>query len=193
MADPAGRIIRRIAVYPGELLSRTGITPNQITIIGLLINCLAAFFIATGELTYPQTGVLIWAAGFVDALDGSVARAAGKSSLLGNFLDSVLDRYADAVIYFGILLLFLNRGMTVPVVWTAVAGAGSLIVSYVRAKAESLKRSCEVGFMPRTVRVIVLGAGFCAGMPLPALILIGVVSHLTVIQRIHHIYAKLRD
>ncbi|MBD3296720.1 MAG: CDP-alcohol phosphatidyltransferase family protein [Candidatus Omnitrophica bacterium] len=192
MSDPAGRIIRRIAVYPGKLISRTGITPNQITVIGLFINCLVAFFIARGKLTYAQTGILIWGAGFVDALDGSVARASGKTSVLGGFLDSVLDRYADSVIYFGILLLFLNQGKTVFVLWTAVAGAGSLIVSYVRAKAESLEQTCEVGFMPRTVRIIVLGAGFFAGIPLPAIILIGLVSHLTVFQRIHHIHAKLR-
>lgn len=184
MADPFGKTIRAIAKYPGLLLSRTGITPNQLTVIGLIANIIVAFFIASGSLSYFAVGILIWLAGFFDALDGSVARHTGKTTVFGCFLDSVLDRYADAVIFLGILAYFMNMGHTGLVLLVALAMIGSFGVSYVRAKAESLGQKCEVGLMPRTVRILVLGAGFCVYQPFWAILIIAALSNLTVLQRI---------
>jgi len=191
MPDPIGKFIRVLAQAPGNLLAKTKITPNQVTFIGLLANCLAAFFIARGELSYLVLGILILAAGFFDALDGSVARATGKTSVFGNFWDSVLDRYADSVIYFGILLHFLNLGKTNYVIVVVIAIVGSLVVSYTRAKAESLDQECEVGLMPRAVRIIILGFSFCINQIFWGLVIIAALSHLTVIQRISHVHGKL--
>ena len=191
MSDPTGKLIRLIARAPGKLLAKTKITPNQVTFIGLLVNCLVAFFIAKGELSYLILGALIWAAGFFDALDGSVARTTGKTTVFGNFWDSVLDRYADSVIYFGIMIHFLKLGEPNYVIWAVVAIVGSLAVSYTRAKAESLDTECEVGLMPRSVRIIILGAGFCINQVFWALVIVAAFSHLTVLQRIFHVYRKL--
>jgi CDP-diacylglycerol--glycerol-3-phosphate 3-phosphatidyltransferase len=193
MADPLGRFIRFIARYPGSLLARTKITPDQLTLVGLLVNCVAAYFIAGGQLSYPATGVLIWVAGFFDALDGSVARIQGRVTVFGNFFDSVIDRYSDSVIYLGILAQFLRSGKTAYAVLVALAMIGSLAVSYVRAKAESLDLECEVGVMPRTARIVILGAGFYAGQVFWALMIITVLSHLTVLQRILYVRKNLSE
>ena len=191
MSDPIGKLIRVIARAPGDFLAKTKITPNQVTFLGFLVNCLVAFFIAKGELNYLIIGILIWVAGFFDALDGSVARATGKTTVFGNFWDSVLDRYADSVIYFGILLHFLKLGEPDYVILVVIAIVGSLAVSYTRAKAESLDQECEVGLMPRSVRIIILGAGFCIGQVFWAVAIIALLSHFTVAQRIFHVYKKL--
>ncbi|OGW94343.1 MAG: hypothetical protein A3G36_02100 [Omnitrophica bacterium RIFCSPLOWO2_12_FULL_45_13] len=191
MADPLGRYIRIIAKYPGAVLARTGITPDQVTILGLLVNCAAAFFIAQSGLSYLMTGILIWIAGFFDALDGSIARATGRVTTFGNFFDSVLDRYSDSVIYLGILARFLRSGNSNYVILAAVAMIGSLAVSYVRAKAESLGLKCEVGLMPRTARIVILGAVFCVGQVFWGLLIVALLSHLTALQRILYVRKSL--
>lgn len=191
MADILGKYIRIIARYPGSVLAKTRISPDQVTLLGFAVNCAVAYFIAGGELSYLMAGILIWIAGFFDALDGSVARITGRITAFGNFFDSVIDRYSDSVIYLGIMALFLRSGRADYAILVAVAMIGSLAVSYVRAKAESLGLECEVGLMPRTARVIVLGAGFCIGQAFWGLLIIAVLSHLTVAQRILHVRRKL--
>ena len=191
MSDPVGKLVRSIAKAPGNIIAKTKITPNQLTFTGLLVNCGVAFLIAKGNLSYLLIGVLIWVAGFFDALDGSVARAKGRTTVFGSFWDSVLDRYADSVIYFGILVHFLHLGLSSYVIVVVIAIVGSLAVSYTRAKAESLGVECEVGLMPRSVRIIILGASFCANQVFWGLVIIAVFSHLTVFQRIFHVYRKL--
>lgn len=191
MADPLGQFIRVIAKYPGAILSRTKITPDQVTLVGLMVNCIVAYCIADGRLGYLAAGILIWVAGFFDALDGSVARITGKVTVFGNFFDSVIDRYSDSVIYLGILVRFSRSGHTSYVVLAAVAMIGSLVVSYTRSKAESLGLKCEVGIMPRTVRIVILGAGFCIGQVFWGLLIIAIFSNLTVLQRILYVRKNL--
>lgn len=193
MPDPAGKIIRIVAETPGRLLAKTGVTPNQVTVLGLAANCVVSFLIAKGLLSYLLLGILIWIAGFFDALDGSVARFTGKTSKFGCFWDSVLDRYSDSIIYFGILFHFLQLGEADYVILTVIAIVGSLLVSYTRAKAESLNQECEVGLMPRTVRIIILGASFCINQVYWGLLIIAVLSHLTVFQRIFHVYRRIEE
>ena len=188
MADPAGQFIRYIAKYPGRILAKTKITPNWITFIGLIANFVVAFMIAKGQLNYLMIGILIWVAGFFDALDGSVARFTGQTSDFGDFWDSVLDRYADSVIYLGIMIYFMEQGKTNYVILIVVAIIGSMLISYTRAKAESLGQNCEVGLLPRTVRIILLGAAFCVGQVFWGLVIIALLTHLTVCQRIFHVY-----
>ena len=187
MADPLGKYIRIMAKYPGSILAKTKITPDQVTIIGLLANCIVAYFIARGNLSFFVMGILIWTAGFFDALDGSVARHTGRITKFGSFLDSVLDRYSDSVIYLGILVYFLKLSNAGYVILVAVAMIGSLAVSYIRAKAESLDLECEVGLMPRTARIVLLGAAFCIGQVFWGLLIVAVLTHLTVLQRILHV------
>lgn len=191
MADPLGRFIRTIAKYPGVILAGTKITPDQVTLLGFLVNCAVAYFIADGRLGYLASGILIWVAGFFDALDGSVARITGRVTVFGNFFDSVIDRYSDSVIYLGILARYLQSGEMSYVIVAAVAMIGSFAVSYTRAKAESLDLKCEVGIMPRTARIVILGASFCVGQVFWGLLIIAIFSHLTVLQRILHVRNNL--
>lgn len=193
MADPLGKSIRYIAQYPGVIISKTKITPDQLTFIGFLVNCIVGYFIAIGKFNFITTGVLIWIAGFFDALDGSVARASGRVTVFGNFFDSVMDRYSDSAVYFGILLHFLRSGRTEYVVLTALAIIGSMAISYTRAKAESLGLKCEVGLMPRAVRILILGASFCFGEVLWGLAIIAVFSHLTVAQRVFYVRSGFQN
>jgi len=192
MADPLGKLIRSAAKYPGAVLAKTKITPDQVTLLGFLVNCVVAYFIAAGRLGYLTVGILIWVAGFFDALDGSVARATGRVTVFGNFFDSVLDRYSDSVIYLGIIYHFLLQGNANYAILTAIAMFGSLAVSYTRAKAESLDLTCEVGLMPRTVRIFILGAAFCVGQAFWGILIIAILSHLTVIQRIIYVRKNLQ-
>lgn len=187
MSDFLGKTIRTMAKYPGSLLVKTGISPNQLTVLGFLVNCVVAYFIALGRLNYLIVGILIWAAGFFDALDGSVARARGQVTVFGDFLDSVIDRYSDFIIYIGIFVHFLNIGSVNYAVVTIIAMMGSMAVSYVRAKAESIGAKCEVGLMPRTSRVLLLGAGFIICKPFWAIFIIAILSHITVVQRILYV------
>ena len=144
-------------------------------------------------MSYLLIGLLIWFAGFFDALDGRVARITGRTTVFGDFWDSVLDRYADSIIYFGILLHFLELGRSDYVVLIIIVMVGSLLVSYSRAKAESLNQKCEVGLMPRAVRIIILGASFCIDQIFLGLLIIAILSHFTVAQRIHFVYRKLQQ
>lgn len=191
MADPLGKIIRSIAKYPGAVLARTKVTPDQVTLFGFFVNCVVAYFIADGHLGYLMAGILIWVAGFFDALDGSIARITGRVTIFGDFLDSVVDRYSDSVIYLGILVRFSMSGDMSCVILAAVAIIGSFAVSYTRAKAESLKLKCEVGIMPRTARIIILGACFCVGQVFWGLFIIAILSHLTVLQRVLYVREQL--
>ncbi|MCX5668048.1 MAG: CDP-alcohol phosphatidyltransferase family protein [Candidatus Omnitrophica bacterium] len=193
MTDPLGKYIRIIAKYPGSILAKTKITPDQVTIVGLLANCAVAYFIARGNPSFFVIGILIWIAGFFDALDGSVARQTGRVTKFGSFFDSVLDRYSDSVIYLGILAYFLRSGNANYVILVTVAMIGSLAVSYVRAKAESLGLECEIGLMPRTARIVSLGAAFCIGQAFWGLLIVAVLTHLTVLQRILYVRKKLTE
>lgn len=192
MADLLGKSIRFIAKYPGSVLAKTKVAPDQVTLFGFTVNCAVAYLISGGLLSYVLIGILIWTAGFFDALDGSVARITGRVTIFGKYLDSVLDRYSDSVIYLGILAHFLRLSKTNYVILAAVAMIGSLVVSYARAKAESLDLECEVGLMPRTARVAVLGASFCIGQVFWGLLMIAVLSHLTVLQRILYVRKSLQ-
>lgn len=193
MPDTIGNVIRSLASYPGSLLVKTKITPNQITFLGLIVNCAVAYLIADGHLSYLNMGILIWVAGFFDALDGSVARITGRTTVFGNFWDSVLDRYSDSVIYFGLMLYFLKLDKISYVVLIVVSLIGSLIVSYSRAKAESLNQECRIGLMTRPVRIIILGASFWVNQVFLGLLIIAILSHLTVVQRVIYVYRKIRN
>jgi CDP-diacylglycerol--glycerol-3-phosphate 3-phosphatidyltransferase len=191
MADPVGKYVRTIARLPGALLARTGVTPDQVTIIGLAANFVAAFFIARQSVSYQTAALLIWAAGFFDALDGSVARASGRVTMFGNFFDSVIDRYSDCAIYFGIMARFLLSENPGYALLAALALIGSFAVSYVRAKAESLGLKCEVGLMPRSARIILLGAAFLVSQPFWGLVIVAALSHLTVLQRVVYVHKTI--
>ena len=164
-------------------LAATGINPNLLTFLGLVVNFGAAASFAVGN--FRTAAVIIFFAGFLDMLDGQVARRQNRVTAFGAFYDSTLDRYADMALYMGLLVYYSVAGRTPYVVLSAVATAGSVMVSYARARAESLIPLCKVGFMERPERMVLLIIGGVFNRMAQVLWVIAIVSTITVIHRIY--------
>ena len=170
------------------------LTPNTITVIGLLITILAAALVAGGWLL---VGAAVLTAGsLLDAVDGALARAQGGGTAFGSFLDSTLDRASEAIVFVGIAVWFLGAldAPSLPVLAVFVALAGSFLVSYARARAEGIGLSASVGLAPRTERLVLVIAGIAlAGLGytqvlIGTIVLIAALTVATVIQRIWHVW-----
>ncbi len=170
------------------LAKRIPVGPNAITISGLLVTGLAAIEIPRHLLL---GGLLILVGGAFDMLDGLVARTNGKSTIFGAFLDSTLDRYADSMLFMGTAWYFHNEGNSAGILLSLGGLVGSLLISYARARAEGLGIDCKVGLLERPERVVLLAAGCITGLLLPAVIIIFLLSHFTVLQRIMHVRKQL--
>src|SRR3989449_5968544 len=133
-------------------VAATGINPNLLTFLGLVVNFGAAAFFAIGS--FFTGALLIFLAGFLDMLDGQVARRQNRVTAFGAFYDSTLDRYADMALYMGLLVYYSVNGRTAYVVLSAVATAGSVLVSYTRGRAESLIPQGQMGFMEAPARLV---------------------------------------
>jgi CDP-diacylglycerol--glycerol-3-phosphate 3-phosphatidyltransferase len=170
------------------------LTPNAITVIGFGVVVAAAVLIAAGSLL---AGALVLTAGsLLDAVDGALARATGGSSAFGSFLDSTLDRAAEAVLYGGVAAYYLNTAAdpAAPVLLALLALAGSFMVSYTRARAEGIGLTASVGLAPRLERLVLIvagiglaGIGFENGL-IGALAIIAILSVATTVQRIWHVH-----
>jgi CDP-diacylglycerol--glycerol-3-phosphate 3-phosphatidyltransferase len=171
-------------------LAATGINPNFLTFIGLVVNFWAAVMFATG--LFKTGAIIIFFAGFLDMLDGQVARRQNRVTAFGAFYDSTLDRYSDMALYMGLLVYYAVVGRSSYVILGAVATAGSVMVSYARARAESLIPLCKVGFMERPERLVLLIIGGLFDRMAPVLWVIAVVSTLTVIHRIVYTWQEMR-
>jgi CDP-diacylglycerol---glycerol-3-phosphate 3-phosphatidyltransferase len=171
-------------------IAATGINPNVLTFLGLVVNFGAAASFAVGK--FFLGAAIIFFAGFLDMLDGQVARKQNRVTAFGAFYDSTLDRYADMALYMGLLVYYSVSGRTPYVVLAAVATAGSVMVSYARARAESLIPLCKVGFMERPERLVLLIIGGVFNRMGPVLWVIAVVSTITVIHRIVFTWQETR-
>jgi CDP-diacylglycerol--glycerol-3-phosphate 3-phosphatidyltransferase len=179
-------------------LALTRISPNALTFIGLLINIVAAFFFGYARADnyvrmFFYAGLVIIGAGVFDMVDGRVARQTNQVSVFGAFFDSVMDRYSDVAIFFGLLVYYARGDRFFYVVLTAFCMTASLMVSYTRARAEALIGNCKVGFMERPERIVlvILGALFNKwGVMAPALWVLAVLSTITVINRIRFTYLE---
>jgi len=211
---------RGAAEAPARLLGRLGLTPNALTVIGFLIAVVGAVLAAV-ELWLPAALVVAFGAIF-DMFDGALARATNRTSRLGAFMDSVFDRAGEAVVYIGIAIAYLRHDATFPALLAVTAMAAAFMVSYVRAKSESLGFTpgtgmANIGLAPREVRTAILVAGllaagllggftiiFCIVGPCPplmntgaqvlaaALAAITVLATITTIQRIYHVYRQAK-
>jgi CDP-diacylglycerol--glycerol-3-phosphate 3-phosphatidyltransferase len=182
---------KSLAETIARALARTGVSPTQLTFIGFALNVAVAAVLAAGLL--PLGGALLLAAGAFDTLDGALARVAKRATTFGAFLDSTLDRYSEAALLLGLLYDASRRGDVAVSVATYVAIVGSLLVSYCRARAEGLGLDCEVGIAPRPERVVALGVGLLVGLELPVLILLALITQVTAVQRILHVYQLTRE
>ena len=171
-------------------LAATGINPNFLTFIGLVVNFWAAALFATGR--FKTAAIVIFFAGFLDMLDGQVARRQNRVTAFGAFYDSTLDRYSDMALYMGLLVYYASIGRTSYVILGAVATAGSVMVSYARARAESLIPLCKVGFAERPERMVLLIIGGLFDRMAQVLWVIAIISTLTVIHRIVYTWQEMR-
>ena len=177
------------------VLEKTHITPNALTVIGMLITFVAAALVA---LKHPfAAGWVVLFAGLFDMLDGALARRTNKVSKFGGVLDSTLDRISEASVLIGIAVFFANRGSVWGVAVTGITLIGSQLPSYIRSKAENLNTNGEIGLFTRPERVIILALGLLlagiANVLLIALIIIAVLSFFTAGQRLVHIWNKTKS
>jgi CDP-diacylglycerol--glycerol-3-phosphate 3-phosphatidyltransferase len=173
----------------GAFLNRIGLMPNTMTILGLIGNTVGAVFLAQGRMTIG--GLIILAMGPVDALDGTMARLRGEPSEFGAFVDSVTDRYSELVIFGGLLIFYVQQGNWTAAVVTYLAASGSVLVSYVRARASSLGYDTKVGILTRMERYLVLAPTLVLGYPMVGLWIIAILANVTALQRIWDIRRQI--
>jgi CDP-diacylglycerol---glycerol-3-phosphate 3-phosphatidyltransferase len=184
--------VRRISMRLMRPIARSRISPNMLTVVGLLFNILNAVVIGRGYLF--AAGVLLLFAGIFDMADGALARVKDAASEFGDFLDATLDRLAEASIGLGLLwhALVEQDDLQAGLIYAVVLG--SVMISYARARAEVLKLDCEVGLMPRPERIVMLAVGLILAqatneVALTIILMVLCLStYYTVAQRIVHVY-----
>ncbi len=175
----------------GGFFNRLGLTPNMMTMLGLLGNTAGAVFLARGEML--TGGILVLVMTPIDALDGTMARLRGESSDFGAFVDSVSDRYSELIIYGGLLYHFLTLGDPIGGMLVFGAAAGSVLVSYVKARAEGLGYEAKVGLLTRAERYLVLAPSLLFNQLYIGLGIIAVFANITALQRIWHVRRRAHE
>ena len=182
---------KQLLVPVARQLARTGITPNTLTILGFLLNIVTAAIIASDRLLIG--GILILVSGLFDMLDGALARASGQSTRFGALLDSTLDRYSEAAILAGLLWVFVQRSANTEILLVFFTIVGSLLISYVRARAEGLGLDCKVGLLTRPERIVILALGLILNQPTAMLWVLALLTNFTALQRLVYVWQKTKD
>jgi len=165
------------------------IDPNALTLCGTFFGFLSALSVAFGF--FISGGAALLVSGFFDLLDGAIARQTNRVSLFGGFLDSVLDRYSDLAVMLGVFVFFLNGGERTYAVVTFIAATGIAIIPYARARAEAASISCTTGLLERPERIVLLLIGLFFNILHYIVVILAVLSHITVIQRIMYVKRKI--
>jgi CDP-diacylglycerol--glycerol-3-phosphate 3-phosphatidyltransferase len=176
-----------ILIPIATFLNSIGLTPNAITLLGVAGNILGAFLLSQGQLFWG--GILVLLMGPLDALDGTMARLRGEASNWGAFVDSVSDRYSELFIMAGLIYYYHLQNNTLGVMLVFAAAAGSVLVSYTKARAERLDFDANVGVLTRMERYMILAPGLVLGyfspiFPMVAIGIIAVLANFTALQRI---------
>lgn len=171
-----------------EGLAKLGISPNFLTFFGVLLNAGAAYFLATGQ--FLVGGLAVGFASAFDALDGALARQTGRTTAFGAFLDSTLDRYSEAILYFGLSFHYVHAGEGIHALLCYAAITGSLLVSYTRARAEGLGIQCKEGLLTRVERTLLLILFLLINRMDIGLWVIALLAHVTAGQRIYTVWRK---
>ncbi|MDE2860360.1 MAG: CDP-alcohol phosphatidyltransferase family protein [Chloroflexota bacterium] len=179
--------------YFEEPLARSlmaiGLTPNRVTFLGLLVSGACAYLLSQGM--FVAGGAVLIFAGIMDMVDGALARRSGTASPRGALLDSVVDRVAEATVFLGLLVYYLEPVSATEIVLINVSLVGSFMVSYLRARGEGLGVDCRVGIMTRPERVVALAVGLLLGQVTIALAVIAVLTVFTTLHRFWHIHREL--
>ena len=179
-------------------LALSRINPNVLTFMGLVVNTWAAILFGsasamTQKRLFFYAGLVIFFSGFFDLVDGEVARATNRVTRFGGFFDSIVDRYSDASLFLGLLVFYGRGNRFFYVVLAALAMISAIMVSYARARAESLIGTCRVGFMERPERLVLLIIGALFNVMAPALWVIAVLSTITVVHRIIYTWQRTTE
>ena len=185
------RVPRRFTDPIVAVIARTGATPNHLTVLGFLGNVGAAVLAARGDFLFA--GLVMLAASALDLLDGALARATGRVSAFGAILDSALDRLSEAAVLGGLAYYFAQRNQREEVVLCFAALTGSLLVSYVKARAEAHGLELPGGLFTRAERVLLLGGGLIISQVRIALWILAVMANVTVLQRLYVSWDRLRQ
>jgi len=172
-----------------ERIHAWGISPNALTFTGLGINGVASILLLGGYFT--TAGLVMLVAGLFDILDGGVARVRGGETCFGAFLDSIVDRYSDLLLLMGVLVFYARGGYVVLVGVCCLAILGTVLIPYARARAECFLPRCTVGWMERPERILVLAAGALFHYMEWAIVVLALLTHVTVFQRIHFCWKHL--
>jgi len=196
LQDIRRNLAHRITSPIVEILSKSGITPNALTLTNLALNIVAAYVISTGH--FLVGGVLILGSGLFDLLDGALARFSKQTTKFGAVLDSTVDRISEAATLCGLLIWYVpQEGATLEIVLILAVLVGSFLVSYIRARAEGLGWQCQVGLFTRAERVIVLAIGLLVNWifvhsVFVALCVLAVFVFVTVVQRLVYLWKQAR-
>lgn len=177
-----GGILEPIA----RLVGRTGVSPNVVTMMGVVLNLGVAWVLAQGYMRIG--GLLLPLVSLFDALDGTLARLTGKRSRFGAFLDSTMDRFSEAIVYLGLLVFYTRLGAGREILLIYVTIVGSLMVSYARARAEGLGLDCKVGLLTRLERTVVLTVALILDQVPTALWVLAILTNFTALQRMYHVW-----
>lgn len=175
----------------GRFFNSLGLTPNTMTMLGLVGNSIGAYYLARGEML--TGGILVLLMTPIDALDGTMARLRGESSDFGAFVDSVTDRYSELIIYGGLLYHFLSLGEPLGGLLVFGAAAGSVLVSYVKARAEGLGYEAKVGLLTRVERYLVLAPALVFNQLIIGLGIIALFANITALQRIWYVRRQAHE
>ena len=170
-------------------LAKVGVTPNMLTIAGVLGNAGAAALAARGD--FLPAGIVMLAAGALDFLDGALARATGKATRFGSVFDAVMDRVSEAALLFGLLFYFSDRGGRQEELLVFIALAASFLVSYTRARAEIVDVPLREGLFARAERVVLLSIGLIIDQVTVALWILAVAASVTAIQRLALVWLRI--
>jgi len=185
--------IGKAAYFPLRLIIavcvRLRIHPNLLTFIGVLINAAAGGALALGH--FRSAGVIMIVANIFDFIDGKVAQETGLTSAFGGFWDSVIDRFSDLALWVGLIVLYASLVRVDYVLITSLTMVFATMTSYTRARAESLIKKCKVGFMERPERIVLFMIGAFTNRMAAVMWVIGVLSVVTVINRIQYTYLEL--
>ena len=173
-----------------NLLAALRVKPNILTLIGLFINVFAAILFANGMFTWA--GLVVLFAGIFDMVDGEVARRTGHVTRFGAFFDSVIDRYSDMILFFGLVVWYAKLDRIFYAGLVVLSLIGSIMTSYTRARAESLIPACKVGFLERPERIVLLIIGALTNRMGAAMWVMAILSNWTVSQRIWHTWQETK-
>ncbi len=187
ISEPIGRMVRKYMLGVGRAFARLGVTPNMATLIGFGLNAVVALVLASGQ---PRVaGVMLLVASAFDMVDGAIARSTGSVSTFGGFLDSTVDRYSEIVVYIGLLVWLNTTGDDhLGSLLVLVSATGALMISYARARAEAIGHKASVGLVARPERVVLLGICLILNIPMVALWILAVATHLTAVWRMIHVW-----